>query len=123
VIARRFARDRTVASRAAPADEGIDMGIARAIRQRLTKALEPSRLELVDQSALHVGHAGSRPEGETHFQLTIVAPAFEGRSRIERQRMVFGALGDLMQTDIHALSITALTPVEAAAMPKLGIPE
>jgi BolA protein len=90
------------------------MRIARAIRQRLTSALGPSDLALVDQSAQHVGHAGARPEGESHFQLTIVAEAFEGKSRVERQRMVFVALGDLMQTDIHALSITALTPDEAA---------
>jgi BolA protein len=91
------------------------MRVARAIRERLKTALAPSRLELLDQSAQHVGHAGSRPEGESHFQLTVVAPAFEGKSRIERQRMVFGALRDLMRTDIHALSITALTPAEAAA--------
>ena len=90
------------------------MRIARAIRQRLTAALAPSHIALVDQSAQHAGHAGARPEGESHFQLTILAEAFEGRSRIERQRMVFAALGDLMQTDIHALSITALTPAEAA---------
>jgi BolA protein len=90
------------------------MRIARAIRQRLTSVLAPSHLALVDQSAQHVGHAGARPEGESHFRLTIVAEAFEGKSRVERQRMVFVALGDLMQTDIHALSITALTPDEAA---------
>lgn len=90
------------------------MRIAHAIRQRLTAALAPSDIALVDQSAQHAGHAGARPEGETHFQLTILAEAFEGKSRIERQRMVFAALGDLMQTDIHALSITALTPAEAA---------
>ena len=91
------------------------MRIARAIRQRLTSALAPSDLALVDQSAQHLGHARARPEGESHFQLTIVAEAFEGKSRIERQRLVFAALGDLMQTDIHALSITALTPDEAVS--------
>ncbi|MGH6895305.1 MAG: BolA family protein [Geminicoccaceae bacterium] len=90
------------------------MRIAEAIRQRLTAALAPSHLALVDQSAQHAGHAGARPEGESHFQLTIVAQAFAGKRRLERQRMVFVALGDLMQTDIHALSITALTPEEAA---------
>ena len=90
------------------------MRIARAIRQRLTAALAPSHIAVVDQSAQHAGHAAARPEGESHFQLTILAEAFEGKSRIERQRMVFAALGDLMQTDIHALSITALTPAEAA---------
>jgi BolA family transcriptional regulator, general stress-responsive regulator len=90
------------------------MRIARAIRQRLTAALAPSHIAVVDQSAQHAGHAAARPEGESHFQLTILAEAFEGKSRIERQRMVFAALGDLMQTDVHALSITALTPAEAA---------
>jgi BolA family transcriptional regulator, general stress-responsive regulator len=89
------------------------MRIAQAIGQRLS-ALAPSRLELIDQSAEHAGHAGARPEGESHFRVTVVAEAFAGRSRIERQRMVYAALGDLMETDIHALSIVALTPAEAA---------
>jgi BolA protein len=90
------------------------MRIAQAIRERLTAALTPARLELVDESARHAGHAGARPEGESHFRVTIVADAFGGRSRIDRQRMVFAALGDLMRHDIHALAITALTPAEAA---------
>jgi BolA family transcriptional regulator, general stress-responsive regulator len=87
--------------------------VADAIRQRLTAALAPSRLDLADESAHHAGHAGARPEGESHFRVLIVAAAFAGKSPIERQRMVFAALGDLMQTDIHALSITALAPAEA----------
>lgn len=91
------------------------MTVADAIRQRLTAALAPDRLDLVDESARHAGHAGARPQGESHFRLTIVAPAFAGRSRIERQRLVFAALGDLMQSDVHALAITALTPAEAEA--------
>jgi BolA protein len=91
------------------------MRVTNAIRERLTAALAPTRLELVDESARHAGHAGARPEGESHFRLTIVAAAFGGRSRIDRQRMVFGALGELMRSDIHALAITALTPAEADA--------
>jgi BolA protein len=83
------------------------------IRRRLTAALQPARLDLIDDSAHHAGHAGARPGGESHFRLTIVADAFVGKSRIERQRLVFGALRDLMQGDIHALAITALTPAEA----------
>jgi BolA protein len=86
--------------------------VADAIRHRLT-ALAPSRLDVVDESALHAGHAGARAEGESHFRLLIVAATFAGKTRLERQRMVFAALGELMQTDIHALSITALTPDEA----------
>lgn len=91
------------------------MTVAAAIRQRLTAALAPARLDLVDESARHAGHAGARPQGESHFRLTIVAAAFAGLSRIERQRLVFAALGDLMQSDIHALAVTALTPAEAEA--------
>jgi BolA protein len=90
--------------------------VANEIRARLAR-LEPQRLELVDDSARHAGHAGARPEGESHFRLLIVADAFSGRSRIERQRMVHGALGDLLRTDVHALSITALSPTEDAARP------
>ena len=89
------------------------MRVAAEIKARLA-GLEPQRLELVDESARHVGHAGARPEGESHFRLLIVADAFAGRSRLERQRMVYGALGDLLRTDVHALSITALTPAEDA---------
>ena len=87
--------------------------VADAAWQRLTAALAPTRLELVDESARHAGHAGARPEGETHFRMLIVAATFAGKSRLERQRMVFAALGDLMRTDIHAISIAALTPDEA----------
>ena len=89
------------------------MKVANEIRARLA-SLEPKRLDLVDDSARHVGHAGARPEGESHFRLLIVADAFTGYSRIERQRMVYRALGDLLETDVHALSITALSPVEDA---------
>lgn len=92
------------------------MRVAAEIQRRLA-GLEPQRLELVDESARHVGHAGARPEGESHFRLLIVADAFTGRSRVERQRMVYGALGDLLRTDVHALSITALSPAEDGARP------
>jgi BolA protein len=91
--------------------------VADAIGQKLMAALAPSRLDLTDESALHAGHAGARSEGESHFRMLIVAAAFAGKSRLERQRMVFAALGDLMQSEIHALSITALTPDEARGRP------
>jgi BolA family transcriptional regulator, general stress-responsive regulator len=91
------------------------MKITDAIRHRLSVALAPASLDLVDESARHAGHAGARAEGESHFRLTIVAAAFAGKSRIERHRLVFEALGGLMEHDIHALAITALTPAEAAA--------
>ena len=87
--------------------------VADAIRQRLAAALTPRWLELIDESALHAGHAGARAQGESHFRLLIVTAMFAGKTRLDRQRMVFAALADLMRTDVHALSITALTPEEA----------
>lgn len=90
------------------------MRVANEIRRRLDAAFAPEQLELVDQSSLHAGHAGARPEGETHFRLTIVTAEFRGQSRVARQRAVFAALGDLLETDVHALSLVALTPEEAA---------
>jgi BolA family transcriptional regulator, general stress-responsive regulator len=95
--------------------QALPTPVADAIRQRLTTALSPSRLDLVDESARHAGHAGARPQGESHFRVSIVSAKFAGKSRVERQRMVFAALGDLMQTEIHALAITALAPGEAPA--------
>jgi BolA protein len=89
------------------------MRVANEMRARLAQ-LEPQRVELIDESARHAGHAGARPEGESHFRLLIVAEAFTGRSRIERQRLVYDALGDLLRTDVHALSIIALSPAEDA---------
>lgn len=90
------------------------MSKADIIKQKLTEALTPSRLELVDESHLHAGHAGVRPEGESHFRLLVVSDRFQDRGRLERQRMVYEILGDLMAQEIHALSIKALTPAEAA---------
>ena len=95
--------------------QALPTPVADAIRQRLTFALAPSELDLVDESALHAGHAGARPQGESHFRLLIVSATFAGKSRLERQRMVFAALGDLMHAEIHALTITALAPGEARA--------
>ncbi|MEM8948447.1 MAG: BolA family protein [Pseudomonadota bacterium] len=89
------------------------MRIAQIIETKLTEALAPSRLDLTDESALHAGHAGARPEGESHFRLLVVSERFENCSRVERQRLIYQVLGDLMVTDIHALSIKALTPAEA----------
>ena len=90
------------------------MRVATAIRERLQTALAPERLEVVDESHLHAGHAGARPGGESHFRLLVVASAFAGRSRVERQRMVHAALADLLRSDIHALAMATRTPEEAA---------
>ncbi len=80
--------------------------------ERLTAALAPTRLDLEDQSNQHVGHAGHDPRGESHFALIIESPAFEGLSRVQRQRKVYAALGDLMQERVHALTIRATAPGE-----------
>jgi BolA protein len=76
------------------------------IERLLTEHFTPSELLVKDQSHLHAGHAGAK-EGKGHFAVTIVADAFEGMSRIERHRVVYAALGEMMETDIHALSIDA----------------
>jgi len=82
------------------------------IERRLTSALAPVQLRVQDDSHQHIGHAGHRPEGETHFSVVVVSGAFAGKSRVARQRLVFAALGDLMRERIHALSITATAPGE-----------
>ncbi|MGF1639577.1 MAG: BolA family protein [Rhodospirillales bacterium] len=87
--------------------------MAEAIRAKLDAALSPTSLMIVDESHRHAGHAGSRPEGETHFKVTIVAAAFEGKSRLDRQRMVYAVLKDELAARIHALSLTTLTPAES----------
>jgi len=86
--------------------------VAAEMTRRLTKALEPVSLELVDDSEQHRGHGGYNPAGESHFSLRIVSAAFAGKSRVERQRMVYAALGELMDERVHALSIKAAAPGE-----------
>ena len=85
------------------------MASEHVIRERLA-ALKPVMLDIHDESAQHAGHAGSRPEGGTHWQVQIVSEAFRGKSAVARHRMVYEALGDLMHRDIHALRIEASAP-------------
>lgn len=80
--------------------------------ERLTAALAPTHIELEDQSSQHVGHAGHDPRGESHFALTIESPVFNGLNRVERQRKVYAALGELMHERVHALTIRASAPGE-----------
>ena len=87
------------------------MSVAQSIRARLA-ALEPQALELVDESEMHRGHAGYREGGGTHWRLAIVSPRFAGQSTVARHRMIYQALGELMQHPIHALAITARSPEE-----------
>jgi BolA protein len=88
------------------------MSVAETIRDKLTGRFAPSRLVILDESHRHAGHAGARPEGETHFAVTIVAPAFKGLNRVARQRLVYETLADELATRIHALSLTTLAPDE-----------
>jgi len=88
--------------------------VAEAIRHKLERAFAPSRLDILDESHRHAGHAGARPEGETHFRVEIVAAAFSGKSRLERQRLVHGVLADELAGPVHALSLATLAPEEAA---------
>ncbi len=82
-----------------------------AIKQRLRDAFSPLELLIKDQSHLHAGHAGAE-DGRGHFDVTIVSDAFVEAGRLQRHRMVFDALGEMMDTDIHALRVRALTPEE-----------
>jgi len=86
--------------------------VAAEMERRLRAALSPTRLDLVDDSEKHRGHGGYNPAGESHFSLTIESPAFAGMTRVQRQRAVFAALGELMDERVHALSIRAIAPGE-----------
>jgi BolA protein len=88
------------------------MSVAETIRAKLTERLSPSRLDIIDESHRHAGHAGAHPEGETHFAVTIVSAAFAGQSRVARQRLVYQILAEELATRVHALSLTTLAPDE-----------
>ena len=81
------------------------------IREELEKHFQPTELLIKDQSQLHAGHEGAR-DGKGHFDVTIVSQAFDGINRIQRHRMVYDALSQLLETDIHALRIKAFAPSE-----------
>jgi BolA protein len=85
--------------------------VAAEMRRRL-ESLNATRLDLIDDSEKHHGHGGYNPAGESHFTLVIESPLFEGKSRVERQRMVHSALGELVGNRVHALSIKAKAPGE-----------
>lgn len=88
------------------------MTVAERIEAKLRAAFRPERLEVVDESHRHEGHAGWREGGETHFQVTLVSETFAGRSRLERQRAVYAALAEELAGPVHALQITARAPGE-----------
>ncbi|WP_339633931.1 BolA family protein [uncultured Sneathiella sp.] len=82
------------------------MSVAKTIERKLTEAFSPSELIVRDESHLHAGHAGARPEGESHFRVEIVAGSFQGMSRVAQQRAIYDVLSEELKTDIHALALT-----------------
>lgn len=91
------------------------MQVKAAIEKKLGQGLKPMRLDIVDESHLHAGHAGARDGGESHFRVEVVAAAFAGLSRVARQRLVYGLLAEELKGPIHALALRTLTPEEDAA--------
>ncbi len=86
--------------------------VAQLIREKLTDAFQPVRLEVVDDSARHAGHAGAAQGGESHFNVVIVSEAFQGQGRVQRQRSIYTALSEELAGPVHALSLKALAPGE-----------
>lgn len=85
-----------------------------AITNKLTEALEPLALNVIDESHLHAGHGHHRPEGETHFRVEVVSAAFNGKSRVARHRMINELLSEELTGGVHALAIAAHAPDEAS---------
>jgi BolA family transcriptional regulator, general stress-responsive regulator len=88
------------------------MRVSALIEKKLTEGLQPARLAVIDESSRHIGHAGHRQEGESHFRVEIVSPAFAGKSRVDRHRMVNALLAEELAERVHALALTTLTPDE-----------
>ena len=86
--------------------------VATEMLQRLNSAFPAAKVELIDDSEKHRGHGGYNPSGESHFTLAIESPDFAGKSRVDRQRMIHAALGELVGNRVHALSIKAKAPGE-----------
>ena len=86
--------------------------IAMSIDNKLRMRFAPKRLSIEDESARHRGHAGHREGGESHFRVEIVSAAFEGKSRVARQRLVYDTLKEELAAGLHALALTTLTPDE-----------
>ncbi|MGE5503723.1 MAG: BolA family protein [Actinomycetota bacterium] len=92
------------------------MRVADQMRTNLAEALKPVRLEVIDESDRHVGHAGHRPGGQTHFRIEVVSAAFAGKSRVDRHRMINDLVAEQLAGGVHALSLSTLTPEEADAL-------
>jgi BolA protein len=96
-------------------DIALIMTVKDTITTKLREAFVPESLDVADESHLHEGHAGHRPGGETHFRVNIVSKAFEGKSRVERHRMINSLLAQELAGRVHALTITAHAPDENKA--------
>lgn len=94
--------------------------VGQRITAKLMAELRPDRLEVIDESHLHEGHAGSHPSGESHFRVRIVASQFAGQGRVMRHRMINGVLADDLATRVHALAIEAYAPGEREGDSKPG---
>jgi BolA protein len=90
------------------------MRVEERIREKLARVFAPQQLTIVDESALHAGHSGARPGGETHFRVRIVSDAFNGLTRVARHRRVFDVLSEELNGSVHALALTTLTPGDDA---------
>jgi len=86
--------------------------VAEKITEKITKALEPTQISVEDESHLHAGHAGARPEGQTHFGVKVVSAQFTGMTLVNRHRLINEALAEELKGPIHALAIKALSPDE-----------
>ncbi|MCC9624525.1 BolA family transcriptional regulator [Thalassospira sp. MA62] len=91
------------------------MQVADQIRNILTEQFSPAELMIMDDSSKHAGHSGADPRGESHFSVLIVSDRFDGENRVNRQRMVYGALDALLKDRVHALALKTMTPAEYQA--------
>jgi len=91
------------------------MQVAQQIRDILTTEFSPEKLEILDDSSKHAGHSGADPRGESHFSVLVVSKKFEGENRVNRQRLVYIALDQLLKDRVHALALKTMTPAEYAA--------
>jgi BolA protein len=94
-------------------DEKTHLSRAERIEAALQARFTPVALQLSDDSGQHAGHAGARPGGETHYSLRLISPAFDGLSRVARQRLVYETLREEFDTGLHALTLDLKTPAEA----------
>jgi BolA protein len=90
----------------------MEQRIARRIEVLLEEAFSPTHLEVIDESALHAGHAGAKPGGETHFRVIVISDRFSNIARVQRQQLVYRVLDEVIKGGVHALSMATLTPSE-----------